>query len=266
MKTPISYWGGKQMMSNTILSMIPKHRIYNEPFFGGGAIFFAKQPSEIEFINDINGIMITFYRELKLDFPALKQEVDCTLHSEFQHKQAKAIYLNPQEIEQVKQAWAVFVLSKQSMYSILGNAWKLSLEGNEAKSFDNAKKAFTQVYQKRLERTSIFCRDAIDTIKNTDTEDTFHYCDPPYFNSDCGHYSGYTEENYITLLELLSTIKGKFLLSSYPNEPLARYVKEKGWYYKECDMPKSAGSQGKRKIEALAWNYDLNEEKQMDLF
>lgn len=34
MKTPISYWGGKQMMVRHILPLIPEHKIYVEPFFG----------------------------------------------------------------------------------------------------------------------------------------------------------------------------------------------------------------------------------------
>lgn len=36
MKTPISYWGGKQRLASKVLRMFPKHRVYCEPFFGGG--------------------------------------------------------------------------------------------------------------------------------------------------------------------------------------------------------------------------------------
>lgn len=36
MKTPLSYYGGKQRLADTIVSMIPPHKIYIEPFFGGG--------------------------------------------------------------------------------------------------------------------------------------------------------------------------------------------------------------------------------------
>lgn len=39
MKTPITYYGGKQMMAKHILPLIPEHHIYSEAFFGGGAIF-----------------------------------------------------------------------------------------------------------------------------------------------------------------------------------------------------------------------------------
>jgi DNA adenine methylase len=71
MKTPISYYGGKQKMIPHILPLIPEHKIYVEPFFGGGAIFFAKEPSKIEVINDIdkrvyNFWLMTVERSMKL--------------------------------------------------------------------------------------------------------------------------------------------------------------------------------------------------------
>jgi len=65
MKPPVSYYGGKQNMTKEILSLIPKHKIYIEPFFGGGAIFFTKEPSEVEIINDLNSYVINFYNVCK---------------------------------------------------------------------------------------------------------------------------------------------------------------------------------------------------------
>lgn len=54
MRTPISYYGGKQTMLKHILPLIPSHKIYTEAFCGGAAVLFAKRPSEAEIINDIN--------------------------------------------------------------------------------------------------------------------------------------------------------------------------------------------------------------------
>jgi DNA adenine methylase len=48
MKTPITYYGGKQKMLKHILPMIPKHTCYVEPFVGGGAVFWAKQQAKVE--------------------------------------------------------------------------------------------------------------------------------------------------------------------------------------------------------------------------
>lgn len=181
MKTPITYYGGKQQMLGIILPLIPDHRIYTEAFFGSGAVFWAKEPSKVEFINDKNGEVINFYDVLKRNFPELKKEVDVTLHSEFQQKKAKAIYLNPAGHSEVRRAWAVWVLSHQSFYSILTNTWKCSKERSFGTQLAQREEVFTDVYSRRLEHTSIFCRDALDVIRKADHEEAFHYVDPPYF-------------------------------------------------------------------------------------
>lgn len=253
MKTPITYWGGKQQLVGKIIPLIPAHRQYNEPFFGGGAVYFAKKPSEIEFINDINGEMVNFYRTLKLKFEELKEEVDCTLHSEYQHKEARKIYNSPLNHSDILRAWSVWMLSKQSIYAILTNGWSVSIESNMAKSVQWSKEVFTMLYARRLERTSIFSRDALNVIESTDTTTTFHYIDPPYFNSDCGHYSGYSAEDFTRLLDLLSGLQGKFLMSSYPSQILEEFTAKNNWRTISIEMNKSSG-EGK-KIEVLTMNY-----------
>jgi DNA adenine methylase len=264
MKTPITYWGGKQQLVSKILPFIPPHKQYNEPFFGGGAIFFAKKPAEIEFINDINGEMVNFYKTLKRKFPELKDEVDCTLHSEFQHKEACEIYREPLSHSDVLRAWAVWMLSHQSVYAILGNSWSVSIDKNKAKQVQWSKERFTMLYARRLERTSIFSRDAVNVIKTTDTPTTFHYVDPPYFNADMGHYGGYTEADFIRLLEALSKVEGKFMLSSYPSDVLAEYTTAQGWHTVNINMTRSAG--GGKKTEVLTMNYNGGGAKQLKLF
>lgn len=215
MKTPITYYGGKQSMIKHILPLMPQHRIYNEPFFGGGAVFFAKRPAEVEFVNEINGELVNFYRVIKRDFDLLKDEVDCTLHSEFLHKKAREIYFSGVDENSVMRAWAVWMLSSQSYLSIMNNTWVYSTDRSFAKTIRNKKETFNELFVKRLENVSIFCRDALQVIKNVDKQETFHYIDPPYYNSDCGHYKGYTINDFENLLKLLETVSGKFMLSSF---------------------------------------------------
>jgi DNA adenine methylase len=243
---------------------MPPHKQYNEPFFGGGAVFFAKKPAECEFINDINGEMVNFYRTLKLDFDKLKTEIDCTLHSEFQHAQARDIYAKPLSHSNIMRAWAVWMLSHQSIYSILTNGWSVLIDKNKAKQIQNLKEFFTIQYARRLERTSIFCRDALNVIKSTDTKTTLHYVDPPYFNADMGHYGGYTLDDFKNLLNSLEKIEGKFMLSTYPSDILREYVERNGWRMIEINMHKSAG--GGNKTEVITMNYNNTIGKQMSLF
>ncbi len=263
MKTPITYWGGKQQLISKLLPLIPVHRQYDEPFFGGGALYFAKKPSEIEFINDINGEMVNFYKTLKRKFSELKEEIDCTLHSEFQHRQAHDIYMDPLNHDDVLRAWSVWMLSKQSIYSILTNSWKVDIDNNFARQFLWTKEAFTIAYARRLELTSIFSRDALSVITATDTPTTFHYLDPPYYNSDCGHYKGYNSDDFRKLLDKISKIDGKFLLSSYPSDILTEYTSNNSWHTIEIQMPRVSGG---TKTEVLTLNYNPNIPQQKILF
>ena len=71
----------------------------------------------------------------------------------------------------------------------------------------------------------------MEEIRSRDTADTFFYCDPPYVGSDQGHYDGYTQEDFDGLLNLLADVKRKFLLSSFRNETLDKFVKKKRLAY-----------------------------------
>jgi DNA adenine methylase len=60
-KTPIVYYGGKTSIVNHLLDMVPVHEVYTETFFGGGTLFWAKDPVKNETINDRLDIVINFY-------------------------------------------------------------------------------------------------------------------------------------------------------------------------------------------------------------
>lgn len=98
MRTPITYYGGKQRLAEMIIQMIPKHRIYCEPFFGGGAVFFAKPKSYLEVINDTNERLITFYKQVQDHFEEIHDMVQKSLHSESEYYRAKDIYFGKRKL------------------------------------------------------------------------------------------------------------------------------------------------------------------------
>ena len=126
MKTPISYYGDKQKLATKICSLIPEHTLYCEPFIGGGAIFFAKVPLQVEVLNDTNKELINFYRVVKDDFVSLEKEIRITLHSRNLHRKASVIYNFPDMFSEIKRAWAGWLLSCQSFCSKLdvGGRWR----------------------------------------------------------------------------------------------------------------------------------------------
>lgn len=60
----------------------------------------------------------------------------------------------------------------------------------------------------RIRYTQIEQNEAYKVIQSRDREDAFIYCDPPYINTNMGHYAKtYGEEDFIRDLEVLATIK-----------------------------------------------------------
>jgi DNA adenine methylase len=260
MKPPLTYYGGKQKLAKTINQLIPEHRIYVEPFFGGGAVFFAKNPSLLEVINDTNGELMNFYKVMKTKFTRLEKEISITLRSRDAYRKAKVIYHNPDMFDEIKRAWAVWTLANQCYASIIGSTWGYDLKNNSsAIRLQNKRRKF-KAYMERMEKVQIECTDALELICQRDGKDTFFYLDPPYFNTDKGHYGNYTEQDYERLLVLLSSLKGKFLLSSYPSVILNQHVKKNKWFMKEMNMSLSVTARyntRKTKTEVLVGNYGL---------
>ena len=258
MKTPISYYGGKQMLASRIIKLIPAHNLYCEPFFGGGAVFFAKEPSKVEVINDHDERVMNFYRVTKTHFEQLKVLIDQTLCSRKLHDEAEFVLKNPILFSRLKQAWAFWVQTNMSYGSCIFAGYGYARKKNSCeKKIMNKRNNFINDYQKRLECTQIECTDVLRVIASRDSADSFFYCDPPYFNAVMGHYGGYTEKDFEELLKALSQIKGKFLMSSYDSDILKKYTKKFRWDVIKLEM-NICMSAGKKKIEVLTANYNLN--------
>jgi len=243
-----------------ILPKIPSHKIYVEGFFGGGAVFWGKPPSDIEIVNDINNRLITFYKVLKYDYDELFQLADETFHSRAQHNQSGEVYKSQADeiTDPIACAWAVWVQTNMSFAKRIAGTFGYDRSGSSSLMLFNKKKALTDAFQQRMKHVTIESYDVIKVIKTYDAPDTFFYLDPPYVSSDQGHYAGYTLDNFRELLDLCVSMKGKFLLSSYPEALLLEYRDRLGW--KSEDHEKTVAVSGhrkvpKKKIECLTWNY-----------
>lgn len=263
LKTPISYYGGKQKLAPKIVPIINSvpHKLYGEVFVGGGAIFFGKDPSEVEVINDTNKEMINFYQVLQNKFIELEKMVSVTLHSREQHDDAHIVYNKPKLFDEVKRAWAVWVLSTQSFSAIMDGSWGFDKKkGTTTRKITNKRNEFSEAYAVRLQNVQLECADALYVIKSRDSKESLFYCDPPYFNSDMGHYDGYSEQDFENLLKVLASIEGKFILSSYPSKLLTAYTKANGWHFKTFEQGVSVNAKSgylKKKWEVLTTNFKM---------
>lgn len=262
MRTPITYYGGKQLMAERIVAMMPAHRIYCEPFFGGGAVFFAKPKGWLEVINDTNDRLITFYDQCVHNFDALKERIGNTLDSESQYNKARRIYNRPRGYSRLDVAWAVWMVTNMSYSASPRGGWKWcnGTAGSHTGVFMRGKRdSFADAIRERLAEVQISCRNANDVIRQRDSSETFFYLDPPYVGSDQKHYSGFRMEHLEELLGILENVEGRFILSHYDNPLLQQFVARNGWNVERFDMPlrMSNFTKGRSKQELLVMNYKI---------
>lgn len=233
---------------------------------GGGAIFWSKLPSKVEIINDYNRELINFYEVCKNEFIELEKMIRISLHSRSLHADATVMYDNPHLFTRIQRAWAVWVLSSQSFGSMLDGPWGYDIKSSTmAKKLNGKRDSFTEQLAIRLQNVQIENTDALRVIRSRDHKEAFHYCDPPYYNSDCGHYDGYSKDDFEMLLRALENCEGNFLLSSYPSDILKAYTKKNNWYTHKLEQSVSVTktTRGrKKKIEVLTSNYDLQNPRQ----
>lgn len=255
-------------MLKHILPLIPAHKLYTEAFCGGAAVLFAKHPANAEIINDLNMDLTTFYWIAKINYTELKSEIDKTLHSRDMHAHASHILNYPQFFIQAQRAWAVWALCKMSFASMMDGSFGYDFEGGMPKKLTNAKDEFTEYLCARLESVTIENRDALEVIACYDSPEAFHFVDPPYINSDCGHYEGcFNEQNMEDLLKLLEGVKGKFMLTMFPFPLIEEYAVRNRWIIHRIERTISASKTNRRKQEEwIVCNYDNVGGKQTSLF
>lgn len=100
MKPMLKYRGGKSKELKYYLNHIENEKFdrYFEPFFGGGATYFALEPEQAV-INDINSKLVNFYLDVKNNFTQLKNELYQLekIYNENQKKYQNLKTLNPDE-------------------------------------------------------------------------------------------------------------------------------------------------------------------------
>lgn len=245
-------------MLSRILPQIPDHKLYCEPFFGGGAVFFAKEKAPTSVINDQNDNLMCFYRALQQRPQELQRMIKQTPHGRKAHRRAHIMLKYAHLFDEVERAWAVWTQTNMSFTSKIMGGFAYDRSGSTTRKIDNKKLHFDTELSEMLQGVCIECNDALKVIHTRDTIDSFFYCDPPYIGSEMGHYKGYSKGDFIDLLDTLSTIEGKFMLSMYPNTTLDNAAKKYGWNIQR--YPKTVAVSHlvkKTSEEILVMNYDL---------
>lgn len=213
-KSPLAGWvGGKYLLSRTIVPLIPVCRCYVEPFAGAAWILFRKRPSECEAINDINNDVVNLYRVVQHHWDAFVDALQWALSS--REEFSRCLDTPTVAMTDIQRAVRFHHVHKLSFGGrMTGRRTFGTSATNPAKFNPLAVRREIALAHKRLARVTIENLPYQEVIRRYDRPQTFFYVDPPYWDCE-GHYGKniFGKEDFFILAELLSGLKGKFLLS-----------------------------------------------------
>jgi DNA adenine methylase len=274
---PFSYYGGKTPLIDHILALMPPHHVYCEPFAGSATVFWAKPPSPIEVLNDLDFRIVAFYRCLRDErlWQRLQELCELTPYSRAEYysavKHIKGCLANPKALDELSEdellilAWRFYIVVQMSINARtvrIGWAYSVSQNRNHPTVKLADKVAQFAYFHERLKRAFIECDDAINVIRRYDTPDTFFFIDPPYLTETLYDPKNYdlamTEDDHRRLLDTLRQVQGKVIIT-HPRCPLYDDIL-KEWLVMEVSYNLSAssgvgGNKGKPFSDALWLNY-----------
>lgn len=207
---PLSYIGGKRALAKRIIEILPKHTTYVEAFAGGAQVFFHKEPSKVEVLNDLDGEIVNFFRVCQQHYEELLRYFKFVLVGRKWFELQKAS--DPTTLTDVQRAARWLYLLKGSFASLVARPryhWHVvqppgfNLE-RLPQLIENA--------HKRLERVQLECLPYEQVLDRYDRAGTVFYLDPPYYGRKLYRYN-FDPEDFTKLAERLTDVKGKFVLS-----------------------------------------------------
>jgi DNA adenine methylase len=232
--SPLGWVGGKFRIAKWIISMMPKHQCYVEPFFGAGHVFFNKPKAEVEVINDFDDRVYALFKVMS-DKNLFKEFVEKVWflgsHSKI-YDEMQAV-LNDKNASLVDKAVAFFYVNKHSLAGNLGNTFVSSPGSNMGGRFTSTKFGLLRIHE-RLSNAQVFCGDWKDVVLRHDSENTLVFLDPPYVEetreSSMGVYTNeLSNDDHNVLVDTCLSLKSKVMLSGYANSIYKR-LEESGWY------------------------------------
>lgn len=263
MKSPLAYIGGKSKLSKQIISMIPDHTTYCEVFAGGAWVFFTKQPSRVEVINDLDGDLVSFYRVVQNHLEEFLRQFKWLLTSREQFLDWKD-QLNGRGLTDIQRAARYYYLQRLAFGGRVRNrSYGVQVEGPPRINLIRLEEDMSQVYL-RLANVHIENLSWEELITRYDKPGTFFYCDPPYHK--CPDYKhNFALDDFVSLAEALGRIRGKFMLS-INDHPDMRDVFAP-FHCKEVSLTYTVGSGDPVNADELIFsNFELKEQGEMDLF
>lgn len=267
----LKYPGSKGNIVKELVKLVPTHKVYLEPFFGGGSLFFAKNPAPIETINDIDSDVVNLFKVIRSEPIPLAKMLIATPYSREVYNNSYEISENDSAVEKAVN----FLVRCWQGYASRGCSAKVGFKTDVSKrekmyalwDWYSLPQRVIDVAD-RLRKVQIEHRPALELIRLYDNTDTFMYLDPPYLfetrtKSNAGRQYHYemNDHEHEELLKLITQSKAKIMISGYESEMYNLYLDS--WHKKSFT---SCSEKGQPRKEIIWMNYADSRQMTLDDF
>lgn len=219
-KRPILRWhGGKWNLADWIISHLPRHRVYVEPFGGAASVLLKKPRSYAEVYNDLDGEVVNLFRVARDRGEELRRALELTPFARDEFAESYHETTDPLEQARRTVARAFMGFGSNAHNKATGFRANSNRSGTTpAQDWRNYPGAFGDVIE-RLRGVVIENREAAAVMAAHDGDETVHYVDPPYVAATRDKGGDYrhemTDADHEELADTLHTLRGPVVLSGY---------------------------------------------------
>ena len=217
--SPFKWVGGKSRLRKQIISLLPKHTCYVEPFAGAAWVLFGKPRSDVEVLNDIDQEIITFFRVVKEKPEELIASFEWELVSRAEFERLAS--LEPSKLTDVQRAHRFYYLimagwGGELKYPRFQTSISDGGHGNRLiGALKTLKERLAPVHE-RLQTVIIENLEWQKCIDRYDRANTVMYIDPPYPENGVNYFHNMRDwKEHQELADRLNQTQCKWILSSY---------------------------------------------------
>ena len=213
--------GNKKKIAHKIIEYFPDHKIYIEPFFGAGGMFFQKPKVKYNIVNDLDSDVFNLF-QVVMD---QKEELEKAFYIMPIHSDLLDYWKKNEETEPIKKALRFLFLSNLTLYG-KGDTLKYGTLNTKDIFYKKLKETYYLIYDVQFSN-----RDAskfLKSIEYNQIEETFIYLDPPYIDAENNYSDNFTENKSSILFDTLEKTGCKWAMSEFDNQFIIDQAKQRG--------------------------------------
>lgn len=273
-RPPFPFYGGKQMLADRIISLLPDHDQYVEPYAGSLAVLLAKPRSAAEVVNDLDQDLVHFWRVLRDHPDELETACGLTPHARAEHLNVLNDVASPSDnpIERARRTW-VLLTQGRSGGTARRTGWRHFTTPGANYSMPRYLRAYVDRFGSCVERihgVTLECQPALDIIDTYGRHpDAVLYVDPPYVTSartSTGYRHEMTDADHRDLAKHLGRCGAHVLLSGYASDLYDREL-YRDWHRVKVPTGTGNGGAWRDRVEVIWSNRPMSQQdRQADLF